>query len=286
MPKIDKLATENLTVAIFRMHSTKDDVASKKAGRPIYVDMEVCELRFAANRQTVGVFPAHEIFKWNDDAETGEREPLTYALAYPEQYRKFKNGEAQVASGTPLSELPFLTQGKRLELKALNIHTAEALAALDGTPLKQLGQGGRTLKEQAQAYIDKAAGTADVSSYAAENVELKRRLAALEAKVSASTAKPVTATATSAAASDDDVGTAGDDAVGEGEDDDFEAGEGPGKEGDSPFFVMAAEDIVNWLKETTGKKPRAGTSHAALVKLADEVNAALAEKAKGTEAAA
>ena len=65
-------------------------------------------------------------------------------------------------AGTPLSELTFLSQGKRLELKALNIHTAEALASLDGGPLKMLGIGGREMKNQAAAYLAKAAGNADV----------------------------------------------------------------------------------------------------------------------------
>lgn len=264
MPKIEKLATENLTVAIFRTHSTKNESKSQTAGRPIYDDIEVCELRFAANKQTVGVFPAHEIFKWHDDHETGERTPLTYALAYPDQYRKFKAGEAQVASGTPLGELPFLTQGKRLELKALNIHTAEALAALDGNSLRMLGQGGRNLKEQAQAYLDAAAGSADVTRQAEIISELRARIEQLEGRGPAATIE------------DDQTAAAADDADDLDDDDD--------KPQASPFAVMGAEDIVNWLTETTGKKPKKGLDHAALVKLADEVNAALAVKA--SEAAA
>lgn len=252
MPKIEKLATENLTVATFETLSVKNDRKSKEAGRPIYDDQIVCKLRYSANKQTVGVFPAHEIFKWLDDPETGERTPLTYALAYPDQYRAFMNGEAQFASGTPLSELPFMNQGKRLELKAINIHTAEALAAIDGNALKMLGQGGRTLKEQAQAFLDSAAGTADVSSLAAENAELRSRLAALEAKVSGGSRAAV-----------GDVET-----------------EVPSE---SPFQIMDDEDIVNWLIESSGRTPAEGLSHAALVKLADEVNAALAAKKAGLD---
>jgi hypothetical protein len=247
MPQIEKLATENLTIATFKVHSVKNEAQSKKEGRPIYDDMPVCELKFAANKQTVGVFPAHEVFRWHTDPSAGEREPLTYALAYPDQWRKFLSGEAQVASGTPLSELTFIAQGKRLELKALNIHTAESLAAVDGNALRQLGQGGRTLKEQAQAYLERSAGTADVSALAAENVELRERLAALEGRFSGSTA---------AAAYTD---------TGAGEADD-----------QSPFFIMEADDIRNWLIETAGRTPPENLSHAGLVKLADEVNAALA----------
>jgi hypothetical protein len=265
MPQIEKLATENLTVAVFENLPIKDDVASKKAGRPIYNDVQVCKLKFAANKQTIGVFPAHEIFKWHIDPETGEKEPLTYALAYPDQYRRFMNGEAQVASGTPLSELPFLTQSKRLELKAINIHTAEALAAVDGNALKMLGGGGRTLKDQAQAYIDNASGSADVTALAAENADLKARLLALEAKVNGTPAPAETSE------DDDDTGAGA-------------ALSGPEAPGQSPFLIMEADDIVNWLVDATGKQPKKGLKHAALVKLADTVNAELARK-KAAEAA-
>ncbi|MCD0415688.1 hypothetical protein LOC51_00540 [Rubrivivax sp. JA1024] len=258
MPKLEEVTKSNaLTVATFKTHSVKNEAASAKAGRPIYDDMEVCELRFAANRDTVGVFPAHEVFGYRDDPQTGEREQVTYALAFPEQYRRFKAGEAQVQSGTPLAELPFLTQGKRLELKALNIHTSEALAALDGKPLKMLGQGGRDLKNQAQAYLDNAAGSADVVALAEQNAALKRQIEALQRGL-----------APTGAESEDD------------KDEDEAAGDDDGEA--SPFASMDDIDIANWLEQATGKRPPANMKRANLIKRADDANAALA---KASEAA-
>lgn len=177
------MANEDLVVAKFRMHAIPNDAKSRAAGRLIVDDMEVVEIRFSANRQTVAVFPAHEVFKWRTDPLTGMREPWTYAMEYPEQYRKFKAGEAQAQSGTPLAELPFLSEGKRLELKALNIHTAEALASIDGVPLRNMGMGGRELKNQAQAYLDNATGSAAVVRMAAENEALKQNYAVLQQQV-------------------------------------------------------------------------------------------------------
>lgn len=171
----------SLTYPVFKTLSVMNDAESRNAGRPVYDDHEVCEIRFSANKQTVGVFPAHEQCEWAEDPVTSERVRITYAQKYNEQYKKFKAGAVQVASGTPLEELSFLTQAKRLELKALNIYTAEALAALDGNNLKMLGMGGRDLKNQAQLYLDSAAKSHDVMSVVAENEELKRRIAALEA---------------------------------------------------------------------------------------------------------
>lgn len=178
------MANENLLVPIFRIHTTINEAKSKQAGRPIYDDIEVVEIRFAGDRQKVAVFPAHEA-EPNASRESiaNGGDIVTYAMVYNDQYKRFKAQEMQVAEGTPLSELTFLTEAKRRELKALNIHTAEALAALDGGPLKQLGMGGRELKTQAQAYLEKAAGSADVTRLAAENEGLRQQMADLQAQM-------------------------------------------------------------------------------------------------------
>ncbi len=234
-----------LVVPMFKVISQLDKAKSKEAGRPIYKDLEVVEIRLAANRQTVGVFPAHDVWRWVDGPNG--REAQTYAMRFEEQYKRFKAGNAQAMSGTPLEELPFLTQAKRYELKALSIYTAEALAALDGKPLANLGMGGRELKNQAQAYLDNAAGSADVLKLAKENEELKRRLDQLEKAQQEGTATP-------------DISQ-------------------------SPFATWEVEDLKTWIAEATGARPRGNPSHATLVAQADEANAKLA-KAKTQEAVA
>lgn len=171
---------KDLVYAQFKILSTKNEASSKTAGRPIFDDMEICEIRFSANKQTVGCFPAHEVSGWVE-GEDGRTEQ-TYAMRFPDQYKKFKAGEAQAMSGTPLEELPFLTQSKRLELKALNIYTAEALSMLDGQNLKLLGIGGRELKNQAVAYLENAAGSADVTKMASEIETLKETVRQLQAQ--------------------------------------------------------------------------------------------------------
>lgn len=166
--------------AIFKSIPQPDPFASRKAGRPIFTDLEVCELHFPGDKQHKPVFPAHSFAGWGED-EYGNAEKITYAMKYNEQYLRFKEGRAQVADGTPLSELPFLTEGKRMELKALKIYTAEQLAALDGPNLKNLGQGGRTLKDQAQAFIETAMNSAGSVALAEENTLLRQQIAELKA---------------------------------------------------------------------------------------------------------
>lgn len=256
--------TSNLLVPRFYMHTTQNEAKSREAGRPIFDEMEVCEVRMAANKQTVGVFPAHEVFK-RVHRNDGSSEELTYAIAFNEQYKKFKANEAQDLSGTPLSEAPFLTQAKRLELKAMNVHTVEALAAVDGQPLKQLGMTGREMKNQAMAYLAKANEGADVTRIAAENVAMSQELSELRKQVQELTAAAKPSKAKPKA--DDDA-------------EEEEAGE------PSPFEDWEDEDIRNWIISEGGEAPGNRAGHATLVKRADELNAELAAKAAKAKKAA
>lgn len=227
-----------LVIPRFYIHTTENKAESKKQGRPIFDDMEVVEVRFAGNRQTVSVFPAHAFSGEVQDPD-GDTRRITYAERWPEQYKRFKAKAQQVAAGTPLDELPFLTQAKRSELKALSIYTAEALAALDGQELKNLGQGGRELKNQAQAYLDNAKGSADTVRMAAEIEELKRTILELKSDRA-------------------EVGGAGE---------------------ESPFSEWSLDELKEYIEQRTGERPKGNPSVATLIKRADEINKGLATAA-------
>lgn len=246
-----KAMTQNPAPAInarFFIHTSPNPIKSKEAGRPIFDEMECVEISHPGDKYTKKVFPAHEVWKWDTDPETGYREPITHAMRFPELYKAFKNNEAQEMSGTPLSELPFLSQSKRLEYKALGVHTAEQLAALDGQNLKQLGMGGREHKNQAQAYLDKAAETADVTKQAAEIAALKARLEQYERAEKTSTLSPSVAA--------------------------------------SPFADMDKDGIKEWIADATGSRPQGNPSHETLVRMADEINADLKAKKEAEKQAA
>lgn len=218
-------------VATFKVHSILNEKKSKEAGRPIYDDMEICEIRTAGDRNSVKVFPAHEVSHREELEDGGYGDEVTYAMRFADQYRRFKDGHTQSQTGTPLEECPFITQAKRFELKALNVHTAEALASLDGTPLKQLGIGGRELKNQAQAYLDNAKGSADVTRLAQENEALKRRIADMQRD------------AVKAAPAD----------------------------APESFEAMSDDELKSFIGEKTGSRPRGQPSHETLVRMAKEI---------------
>ncbi len=214
---------------------------SKEHGRPIYDDVEVCRIRMSGDRLNSPVFPAHTEAPGYIDREDGTTEKVTYAQKYNRQYLDFKAGKAQTQAGTPLAELPFLTQAKRMELKALHIYTAEALASLDGQPLKTLGQGGREWKNQAQAYLDNANGSATVTKLASDNEFFKAEIERLSAELAHRPNVQTTAPAD-----------------------------------DQPSVVSEFEDwddglLKEYIAEKTGNKPRGNPAHATLVAMADEL---------------
>lgn len=163
----------------FFTDGVKDEVASKKEGRPVFKNVEFVEVMIAGNRQLKPIFPAHSV--WKSMEVDGEFREITYAERFRDAYRKFKEQGVTSESGTPVEELTFIDTAKRMELRALNIYTAEALAGLADRDLKALGMGGRDLREQAKAYLNKAKDTASATQMQAENDALKQRIAQLEA---------------------------------------------------------------------------------------------------------
>lgn len=252
------MANQDLISPRFYTAAVENPVESKKQGRPIFEDKEFVEVKFAGDKLRVHVAPAHEYYK-RRSLPNGDSEWITYAQEFQPIYERFKQGLIEQGTGTPLSELPFLTESKRAELKALNVKTAEALAQLDGGPLKMLGMGGRDLKNQAQAYLDKANGSADVTRLAADNDALRALIADLQKQVGELQGSAKTGTATKAS----------------------KASKSPPREaGDpSPFESYEDDDIRNWLQ--SGGFPLDPTwTREELIAKADEANAELATKKK------
>lgn len=166
-------------VAIFRQQSIINEGKSKEAGRPIFDDVDVCELRFPGSRNTV-VAPAESFSHWATDIATGVQYKVSYAERFPGPYRQFKERATQTKSGTPLDYALFLTEARRAELRALNIYTIEALAAVDGQELKNLGAMGRDAKNKAIEYLEEANKGADARKLEAELLLVRERNAILE----------------------------------------------------------------------------------------------------------
>lgn len=166
-------------VALFRNGVVKNEARSAEAGRPIFDDREECVLRYPGSKN-VGVYPATSFSHWAVDPHSGEQVKVSYAERFQRQYRQFKEHAIQTKVGTPLTEVLFLTEARRAELRALNIYTVEALAAIDGFELKNLGFNGRELKNRAIEYIEESKTKAPTTQMVAELEALRARNTLLE----------------------------------------------------------------------------------------------------------
>jgi len=167
------------TVALFKTITLQSPGKTLKEGRPMFDDVDVCELRYAGSRN-VSVHPATAISHWIDDPFDGSQIAITYAERFPRQFQQFKMQATQTKAGTPIAYLQSITEARRAEFRALNIYTVEALADIDGTELKNLGPGGRDAKNAAIAYIEEAKTGAPNHAMMAELEALKARNEILE----------------------------------------------------------------------------------------------------------
>ena len=166
-------------VVLFKHLAVKNPSKTAEAGRPVFDDIEVCEIRAGGSRN-VSVFPATAVSHWSGDQFGGEQVQVTYAERFSHQYRQFKSEQAQTISGTPLNVAPFLTEARKAELRAQNLYTVEQLAAIEGAELKNLGPGGREMKNAAIDYIDASRENAPNLRMAEELEQIKARNALLE----------------------------------------------------------------------------------------------------------
>jgi hypothetical protein len=209
MPAIDSRNTDDNLLVYFKNSAVPNDAKTAAEGRPIFDDVEVCEIRAPGSRNTT-IQPATAVSHWVTDPTTGGQTKLTYAERFRRQYRQFKEMQHQTIAGTPLDYLPFLTEARRAELRALNVFTAEQLAAVDGQELKNLGPGGRDMKNRTAEYLEDAKTKSVGTRVAAENEALRARIAVLEQDNEA-LKKPAPAPAAPGAATEGDFADMSDD---------------------------------------------------------------------------
>lgn len=136
---------------------------SKQAGREIYEDVEMIEMRIKGQSKGIPhemVGPEH-IKRW------------------PNAYAAFKVGRELPVVGTPIEQLPGIGPSMVHNLKGIGIRTIEDMAKTSDAVLQEIGTGARGLQTSAKAFIDKANG---------EVVELKDQVRQLQEQLAALTA--------------------------------------------------------------------------------------------------
>lgn len=158
----------------FSLEPVQDKEKSLAEGRPIFKDREYITIRILGDKSTVRKRPVKYEADGGVPADTDR---------FYRQYQAFKNANSVVSDGTPITEWPPITKSQAMELKALNIHTVEALASCGDNNLTWLGA--RTLRDQAKAWIERAKSGAGDAKIAEENEFLRNELQAMKNQLAA-----------------------------------------------------------------------------------------------------
>ena len=153
-----------LFVVFFR-GTQLNELKSREAGRPIHDDVDMIKIVVPGQRDTVVAIADH-----------------SYQVRFPKQWAQFKANAEQTASGTPLSEVTWLTPAQIADLKAMNVHSVEQLAAMPDSNAHAF-MGFHGLKQRAAAYIEAAAGSAPLLKMQAELEERDAKIAAMQAQL-------------------------------------------------------------------------------------------------------
>lgn len=147
----------------FYMRPTLNQSKSDAEGRPIFDDREYLEIRTPGNQTNIINRPVSDM----------DRQRFRRA------YQQFKAGDEEQLTGTPLSEVPWITRSMVEELIHVRIRTLEHLANVNDDVCGRI-PGLYALKDRAKAALDKAAGDAPFIAMQAKNEELVNELATLK----------------------------------------------------------------------------------------------------------
>ncbi len=162
--------------AVFYMHFLQNPTKSQAEGRPIFDDVVFVKIFVPGDRTNI--------------IDRPERPDDKFRFAT--QYARFKAGQDQRATGTPIEEWPIVTRGMAEELKFAGFSTVEQIAGASDTATQKM-MGFQDLKSKAKAYLEVAKGnsapiedlTAKLNEVLAQNKIMQETIATLNAKVEA-----------------------------------------------------------------------------------------------------
>lgn len=165
----------------FYMDERKNEALTRERGHAVFDDIEMVAIVIPGNSLGTIRAPADSACTMPDGRV------VTYKDRFPDDYDRFKAGQAPGITGIPLKNVPFLTRAEVSTLEAQNVYTVEQLADMGGAVLRNLGPSGRQWQQNAMGYLQGASVVSDANAVAEQ---YESRIRELEAKL-AEQAKPV-----------------------------------------------------------------------------------------------
>lgn len=104
-------------------------------------------------------------------------------VQYRKQWEQFQSNQVQIGNGLPLELWSAITEGQRLNLKSMHIHTVDQLANASDNDLAKIGMGALDLRVRARAYSEAQKGNAKTDELKEENQQLASQLDELKAQM-------------------------------------------------------------------------------------------------------
>lgn len=165
----------------FEWTAAENAAASKRAGRPIHDKVLRAVLTAPGLSKSEN---AYELERWQGDVLI--RSDKTALSRFGKQIDAWKAGQTSPdLSGTPIAEWSALDAAQIANLRAMNIHTVEAVAEMTDQAIASVGMGARSLRERAGAFLGRAKDSALAERLAAEKAEQAEQIADLRAQVAA-----------------------------------------------------------------------------------------------------
>lgn len=145
---------------------------SEKQGKPVYEQADFIRITYPGDKtkQTYRQVRTESTPNRPSDIER-----------FPRQWSAYKSQKQTPLEGTDIAVWPPLNKSEVANLKAMNVHTVEALSNLPDMSLTWLGA--RSMRDKAKAWLESTKGTAAITSVIAENESLKATVAALQNQV-------------------------------------------------------------------------------------------------------
>lgn len=150
----------------FSMRPHPDKTASLKEGRPIYSPREYVTIMVPGDKTNVVSRPVQDLDR----------------RRFATKYAAFKAGNQDIASGTPLDTVPWVTREQVEELKYFNVRTLEHLADLADVHAQKF-MGINALRQRARDAIALAKEQAPALRLTQELRERDDRIAAMEKRL-------------------------------------------------------------------------------------------------------
>jgi hypothetical protein len=154
-------------LVVFYVETIRNESKSIEAGRPIFDEIDHIRILTPGSKDT-----------FVTEVNQG------YIERFPQQWARYKAKQEQHASGTLLSELPWMTRSQVAELNAVNCMTVEQLVGMQDS-LASKFMGYHQLKQRAQSFLDAAAGAAPALKLQAELDKRDEQIAELQAQMKA-----------------------------------------------------------------------------------------------------